>query len=407
MLYTFGSNDPAKKYLSKYIPFMAGISTFLPIGLLYLTLILLLIFILATFAQRSHLISKLKPLWLAIGIYTFCGLLGWLFLFWQEMWFDASASRLFHIFRTALILILGLLMLTNERYWAVKGFVTGALLCLLVYLINIFYPLPYSIMWHNMLSVTGNASSQKMILLACTSSYFLYLALNSFKLKFKLLFLTLFSTATFVVIFIGASRNAQLLTFVLPILTIFFYKPNLKVFVFICFSTFCLFIIFYYTSDTLYQRFNMAIYEFNANINLHSCQGSVSARMEMASVSIKQMLLHPLTGTGVGSWLAIWPSFSEACPMSAGLNNPHNDYALAGMETGVLGLFSLLWLYFQLFKSGFKNALGGNIIPLLFITTLAISSLFNGPLRDAVLGMAITWMATATLHDKDHPPSEA
>jgi hypothetical protein len=72
-----------------------------------------------------------------------------------------------------------------------------------------------------------------------------------------------------------------------------------------------------------------------------------------------------------------------------------------------LGLFSLLWLYFQLLKSGFKNALNGNITPLLFITTLAISSLFNGPLRDAVLGMAITWMATATLHDNDHPPSEA
>ena len=137
MLYTFGLNNPVKKYISKYLPFMVGISSFLPIGLLYLTLILLLLFILATIAQRSHLISKLKPLWVSIAIYTLCGLLGWFFLFWQEMWFDASASRLFHIFRTALILMIGLLMLTNERYWAVKGFVTGALLCLLVYLINI------------------------------------------------------------------------------------------------------------------------------------------------------------------------------------------------------------------------------------------------------------------------------
>ena len=405
MLYTFRSNYPAMKYLSKYIPFMAGISTFLPIGILYLTLILLLIFILVTFAQRSHLISKLKPLWLAIGIYTFCGLVGWFFLFWQEMWFDSSASRLFHIFRTVLILMLGLLMLTNERYWAVKGFVTGALLCLLIYLINIFYPLPYSIIWHNMLSVTGNASSQKMILLACASSYFLYLALKS--LKFKLLFITLFSTTTFIILFIGLSRNAQFLAFVLPILTIFIYKPYLKIFIFTIFSTLCLFILFYYASELFSHRINVAISEFNANINSHKCEGSTAARMEMARVSLNQMLLHPLTGTGIGSWLAIWPSFTGACPMNAGLNNPHNDYALAGMETGFLGLLSILWLYFQLFKSGFKNARNGNIIPLLFITTLAISSLFNGPLRDAVLGMAITWMATATLHDNDHPPSEA
>jgi O-antigen ligase len=75
------------------------------------------------------------------------------------------------------------------------------------------------------------------------------------------------------------------------------------------------------------------------------------------------------------------------------LNNPHNDYLLFAMESGLPSALTLLFLLGLLAVRSWRarSLLGG--IGWLFTMSLGITALFNAPFRDATLGMALTFIA--------------
>ena len=113
------------------------------------------------------------------------------------------------------------------------------------------------------------------------------------------------------------------------------------------------------------------------------------------------MTTHPLTGTGVGSWLPRWKVVAEQTGQHLPpdrlerhmeINNPHNEYMLAGMETEIPGLLALVWLLVALlWLSWAQRSLAGDIA-FLMAAGLALCCLINAPLRDAAMGMTLLWL---------------
>ena len=374
------------------IAFFAGFASFLPVGMTYLSLMILGLSMLPNLWRRIDMSSIYAKLWWAVGIYAACAAVSAIFTVASEQWLATSSSRLFHLLRTPVLIAMGLLLLPTERQATLQGFLCGALACAAIYLVNEVSPLPDFILWHNMLSVTGNASSQKMLLLACAAAVFFSGSRSSHSTSDLLLATGL----TFIVLAIGVSRNAHILTLSLPLIVVGFTTKKLRHFVLAGITAASLFGLAYIASSTFSTRIDTALSEVISYTNTGGCDGSVSVRLAMTKAALDEFLASPLVGTGLGSWQGIWPNHSTACPSLAGVNNPHNDYALAAMETGVIGLAALVWLFAQLFRASALQARQG-LVPLIFVMSLAISCLVNAPLRDATLGMAIIWLCTATL----------
>ena len=113
------------------------------------------------------------------------------------------------------------------------------------------------------------------------------------------------------------------------------------------------------------------------------------------------MLDHPWLGMGVGTWLPHWRTTWMAMDVDldaetkrhfSEINNPHNDFLLAGMETGILGLLLLAWVLWRFARLGWRQQSTPGSITVLMAVALFATCLVNAPLRDAALGMTLLWL---------------
>lgn len=73
-------------------------------------------------------------------------------------------------------------------------------------------------------------------------------------------------------------------------------------------------------------------------------------RLRYWSRSICIIKDYPVLGSGVNTYSSVQWRYSEGWG-----GYPHNSYLQMTAETGIVGLFSFLWLLFSLYKSSFKN----------------------------------------------------
>jgi len=78
-----------------------------------------------------------------------------------------------------------------------------------------------------------------------------------------------------------------------------------------------------------------------ANLS-HSPDVSLGQRLQVAKDSIEILHAHPLLGTGLGSFSAVYPQYCTF-PTDQHWDHAHNDYAEALAETGLVGGFLMLW----------------------------------------------------------------
>jgi hypothetical protein len=378
------------------VTFSAGFAAFLPVGAMYLAVMCLGIYVLVNIRDRLSTFSFEKKTFAAIYLYILVILLSLLYTLYIGAWTDASASRLFHSARVILLISIGLLLTKEERNILLRGFLIGSIFCAAVFFINAGVELPDFVIWHSMLSVTGNASSQKMLMLACAGAiFFSYFLKTGSKIAFFI-----FACYFGVVFILGQSRNAQLIAIVLLLLIPLLFRRNWFIpSILLGLAIICLTFI---VSDLFSDKLIAATKEAVAHYQLSDCSGSVSVRLKMWSAAVDQTLRHVFTGTGLGTWESIWPTYTSACPQMSTINNPHNDFALAGMELGIFGFITTFYLYVVLFQRAlFSSKTTGDHIGIIFISCLIISSIFNAPLRDAALGMALVLFSTGLVNCKN------
>jgi O-antigen ligase len=123
-----------------------------------------------------------------------------------------------------------------------------------------------------------------------------------------------------------------------------------------------------------------------------SASSSVGLRLEFYRVSLEIVRDHPLIGVGTGGFPKAYAEKARG-PSPFAVRNPHNEYLLIAVQTGLLGLALLLNLFWQQWRLATRLAtpIETHLARGLLIT-IAVGCLFNSLLLDHTEGLLYAWM---------------
>ena len=124
---------------------------------------------------------------------------------------------------------------------------------------------------------------------------------------------------------------------------------------------------------------------------------STGYRMEFYRNTLALIQKNPLFGTGTGSFPAVYAEQVKDTG-SVASKNPHNEFMLITVQTGLVGLAALLWLFWQQWRYSPQLAtpLERNLAQGLVLMMILICML-NSSLLDHTEGLLFAWM-TALLY---------
>jgi O-antigen ligase len=383
--------------------FAWGACAFFPVGVAYLNLVLMLLALSIAPDIRSRFGALMaSPLWLPIALMVvwtaFVAVVGGQF--------PETSTRLFHVFRVALVLAVGLMLRKEQARAALAGLVVGASMAVLIVSAHHMWGLPDWAIWSSLLASRNNFSSGNMISLAIAAGLCLLGGVSRQPLgRYRWLGLGLALAFALTVVLHGISRNAQLLLVALMFVVAVYRFKSLKAVAAALLVILLMAGVAWQFSPATHQRFTQMANDLHAVETESNYMTSVGVRVRMYEVAAQGMLAHPVIGTGLGSWLTLWRTVSlpidaqlppGATKLPSEINNPHNDYLLAGMETGVPGMLLLLWLVGGFVVIGWrKGGLRGGTTVVIGVA-VAITALVNAPFRDAAFGMTWLWLLGAS-----------
>jgi O-antigen ligase len=83
-------------------------------------------------------------------------------------------------------------------------------------------------------------------------------------------------------------------------------------------------------------------------------RSSVTSRLEVARDVPRMLRLRPIAGWGLGVFPIIYPQY-RSFSTNLVVNQAHNDYLQALVETGILGFACVVWFIVNLYRSGLRN----------------------------------------------------
>ncbi len=109
----------------------------------------------------------------------------------------------------------------------------------------------------------------------------------------------------------------------------------------------------YYISPTFKNTFEESVESVNKYYKAGYVQTSLGYRLSFIKLSTNLIKEHPLLGYGTGSFATAYLD-TKGIPGWKILRTPHNEYLMIMVEFGLLGLISLLLLFYYHFKMSFK-----------------------------------------------------
>jgi len=110
-------------------------------------------------------------------------------------------------------------------------------------------------------------------------------------------------------------------------------------------------------------------------------EAGVSDRIIYLRLSTEAFLRHPILGTGTGSFPSTYAAVAaqrNAAPSS----NPHNEYAMMAVQTGIVGLAFLLGFFFVLWRTARVLPIWQRRQAQTLVLAFAVGCLFNSLLLD-------------------------
>lgn len=390
-----------------------GFCAYFPVGLMYLNLVLMVaaLTLAAGFSTRVRSAAR-SPVAIPLGL-----MVAWtLLVIVLGPWLPDTGTRLFHVVRVALVLWLGLMLTVSEARVALVGFLFGSLVAAFIVAVHHVWGLPEWTIWSSLLSLKNNFSSGNMITMAVASSVFFWLGLRQRVAHDERALMLVAATVLGLTVALHAeSRNSQLLLSVLwfTAIVVRFRSPRAVAFGLVAIA--CAVMLAWRLSPSIQARFG----DISQNIALAQNKGnyvtSVGVRLRMYQEAAQGMLEHPVTGTGVGSWLPRWREVWSGLHQNlspemnfrfAEINNPHNDFLLAGMETGVPGMLILFWLFWRFLHPAWLEQTMRGGVTVLFGVAMVLTAAVNAPLRDAALGMTLLWLMAVSVAWQGHRPAQ-
>lgn len=148
----------------------------------------------------------------------------------------------------------------------------------------------------------------------------------------------------------------------------------------------------YYASPRLHERVNLVGAEYQAWQPNHGKDTSTGQRLDFYYNTLQIVQQHPLFGVGTGGFPA---AFAKQVQGSEVLltKNPHNEYLMITVQTGVVGLALLLylfytqWRYAPLLPTPFEQDAGRGLV-----LAYMVNCLFNSALLDHADGLFFAFM---------------
>ncbi|OGA22904.1 MAG: hypothetical protein A3I02_05855 [Betaproteobacteria bacterium RIFCSPLOWO2_02_FULL_67_26] len=219
----------------------------------------------------------------------------------------------------------------------------------------------------------------------------------------RALFAALALVAVKNVFLVSISRTAYLVLTLLALYYFFiqFGKRGLGI---ACVVMAALFAGAYGGSEAFRERVGTVVAETGEWRSQWPSRESVTVRQEWYRYSLDIVLDHPLLGAGTGSFPRAYAERAKGAntPLTP---NPHNEYLLIAVQTGLVGLALLLHLFWQQLRLSARLAtpIETHLVRGLVIT-MAVGCVFNSLLLDHTEGLLYAWF-TGLLYGGLRSPS--
>ncbi len=217
----------------------------------------------------------------------------------------------------------------------------------------------------------------------------IYLVYYNVFIKAKLNLLKFFIHSFFAIsmtinMFITGGRAGQVMYFVMLTIIIFQFFSNEKIKSLFTVLVLVPLIFFaaYQTSDLFQKRVNLSIIEITDFSDEY--YSSVGVRINYAKNSLEVIKKNPIIGVGTGDFPSEYKKLNQInSPQLPNTTNPHNMYILITMQLGLIGLISMLSIFYYQIKLSFyasnrfiKDV--GVTLPLLFLVIMWSDSYLLG-----------------------------
>jgi len=220
-------------------------------------------------------------------------------------------------------------------------------------------------------------------------AFAIYLVLHEIFFNKELKNLVFFSYSFFAIsmtvnMFLTGGRAGHVVFFVMISILIFqvFDKQRVKSLITILIVIPSIFLIAYQTSDLFNQRVNLATSQ--AFSYAPDVANSVSLRINFAINSIEIIKNNLIIGVGTGDFPKEYSKINLVnSPSLPQTTNPHNMYTLVLVQLGLIGLFSMLSIFYYQIKLSFTSSNKfirdvGITLPLIFLVMMLSDSYLLG-----------------------------
>jgi O-antigen ligase len=148
----------------------------------------------------------------------------------------------------------------------------------------------------------------------------------------------------------------------------------------------------YSFSSRLQDRVDLAVSELSAWKPGVRSNTSVGDRMEFYYNALQISSQYPVAGVGTGGFHAAYEKQVQGKDLWV-VHNPHNEYLLITVQTGLIGLSLLLYLFYTLWRNAplLDSAFNQDAARGVVLATMA-DCLFNSPLLDHAPGLLFSLM---------------
>lgn len=369
-----------------------GLVVFMPVGVTYLSAILLLLTLVVAGGGRERLARlRANPLWWPVMAY-----LAWTLLvlaFGRH--YPETPSNLFHGIRIGLTILMAMALTREEALWALRGFLLAAALGVL--LVMAYYAIGFPL-WSPLRAVVmevGNKSISNALLFSVVASTAAVWGIAQIAAHRPLraipAFVLMLGLGLVVALPLTSRTSVLALLLVVPVVCIHQWRSHLKMLVGALVLGTLVLGAGLYQLPQLQHKVETGVQEIEDAQNGAVFHGSWIIRYYMYRDTGRMIADRPLTGWGIGGWTEQWHKRGPA--LFADSNMPHNDFLWVGSQGGLPALLSLLLIMVTAVWQAWKRpdiagryALAATLIAL-------IASSVNSALRDAQIGLALLWIA--------------
>lgn len=242
------------------------------------------------------------------------------------------------------------------------------------------------------------------LLAAFAAFVFALLAQRESRWPYRILFAVLALIAIKNVLFVAGSRTAYIVL-VLLLVYFFFVAFRRRDFWIGVLALVFLLAAAYGSSPMLKERVDRVAAEITDWRAGGPAESSVGLRLEWYRMSLSIIKDHPMLGAGTGSPPRIYAERAGGLQTRA-TTNPHNEYLLIAVQTGLAGLALLLHLFWQQARLSARLASPIEVhLARGLVIMIAVGCLFNSLLLDHTEGLLYAWF-TGLLYGglKSRPP---